>query len=141
MFVIEWKDRVEGVSGRTGVIYKQHPNDKTRICNVTSWGMGSCAVAILQQWGWQLRVNKDEVEAFLNFICYEIDSDWQPEEFYFMFSDEQKRRGFKSLIQHPNVRLRDKFKNKSHGPNTVFLYRYSKADDFKRVITKRVNHA
>jgi hypothetical protein len=136
MFVIEWKDRVEGVSGRTGVIYKQQPHDKTRVCNVTSWGMGSCAVATLQNWGWTCRVRLDELDSFFHFICEEVDEDWKPCEFYFLLSDSQKRREFKHLIQHPNVRLRDKFVNKSHGPNKVYLYRYSKALDFKRVVNK-----
>lgn len=139
MFSIDWKDRVDGISGRTGVIYKKRENDPTpvRICHVTSWGMGSCAVATLQNWGWSCRVHLHEMDDFFHFICEEVDNDWEPEEFYFLLSDSQIKREFKHFTNHPNVRLRDKFANKSHGPNRVYLYRYSKAADFKRVITKR----
>lgn len=138
MFSVEWNKSVENISGRTGVVFKTPEGGiPIRICNVTSWGMGSCAVATLQSWGWGLRIQPDEVDQLLNWLCENIDSDWQPNEFYFLLSSTQIKRSFAPLVKHPNVRLRDKFENKSHGPNKVFLYRYSKAEDFKRVITKR----
>jgi hypothetical protein len=138
MFSVEWLPRVENVSGRMGVVWKKLPNDNTpiRICHVQTWGMGSCAVAILQQWGYWARVELNEVDQFFEWLCSDVDTDWQPMEFYFMFSPNQKK-AYKHFIKHPNVKLRDKFENKSHGPNTVFLYRYSKAKDFKRVVNKK----
>jgi hypothetical protein len=34
------------------------------------------------------------------------------------------------MIKNPNVKKRDKFYNKAHGPNWLHLYRYSKEKDF-----------
>ena len=138
MFSVEWMPRVENVSGRTGIIYKHRKNDNSpmRICHVTSWGMGSCAIATLQNWGYTTRVELNEVDQFFEWLCATIDKDWQPMEFYFMFSPNQKKT-FKHFIRHPNVKLRDKFENKSHGPNHVYLYRYSKHKDFKRIVNRK----
>jgi len=139
MFSVEWMPRVENVSGRTGIIYKQFPNEQkpTRVCHVQTWGMGSCAVATLQQWGYWCRVELNEVDQFFDWLCDNIDTDWQPAEFYFMFSSSQTKNEFKHIVRHPNIKLRDKFENKSHGPNKVQLYRYSKACDFKRIVNKK----
>ena len=40
---------------------------------------------------------------------------------------------FKLMFNHPNVKLRDVFMNKSHGPNKVYLFRYSVKKDFQRL--------
>lgn len=140
MFSVEWRNRVPGMSGRTGDMFK---NDKvfgkTRICSVTTWGMASCAIATLQEWGYSSRVYADEVDQFFDWLCVNVDNDWQPTEFYFMFSTKQKDRYFKHFIKHPNVKLRDKFENKSHGPNHVYLYRYSKQGDFKRIVNRKAS--
>jgi hypothetical protein len=139
MFSVEWKASVSDVSGRTGIVYRTEKNGpKLRVCNVTSWAMGSCAVATLQSWGWICRIYESEVDQFFKWLCDEVDNDWQPNEFYFLLSDTQIKRDFKRLINHPNVKLRDRFKNKSHGPNRVSLYRYSTDKDFPRVVNKKV---
>jgi hypothetical protein len=100
--------------------------------------MNSCAVATLQGWGSYCAVNDDDVESFFNWLDSNVDGDWSPREFYFLLSTYQLKE-FKSLIAFPNVRLRDKFENKSHGPNNMFLYRYSACQDFKRLsVPKKV---
>ena len=138
MFSVDWMPRIEKVHGRTGTIFKNTPNGTPmRVCNVTTWGLGSCALATLQEWGWCARVQLHEVDQFFDWLCTNIDTDWQPNEFYFMFSSSQIKREFKHFVKHPKVKLRDKFENKSHGPNKVFLYRYSKSEDFKRVVNKK----
>lgn len=139
MFSIIWQKTNNNLNGRTGTIQIKRPNDASyTVCNVVSWGLGSCAVALLQTWGWCCRLNADELDEFFEFVCDEVDEDWQPEEFYFMLSDKQiSHQGFHILVEHPNVKLRDKFANKSHGPNKVLLYRYSKAKDFKRFVQRK----
>jgi len=134
MFRVEWKPRIEGISGRFGTVYM---ND-TRICNVQTWGLGSCAIAMLQNWGWMCKVPKDKLDDFFTWMCDAVDEDWNPAEFYFMLSDEQVRKHyFNFLTKHPNVKRRDVFRNKSHGPNKVILYRYSAEDDFGRVVNRK----
>ena len=141
MFSVKWMDRVAHVQGRTGTLYKEHAAlGKVRICNITTWGMGSCAVATLQEWGYTSRVDAHEVDQFFDWLCANIDNDWQPMEFYFMYSSSQIKRTFKHFVKHPKVKLRDKFENKSHGPNHVYLYRYSKALDFKRIVNRKASH-
>ena len=138
MFEIVWQPRVVDLNGRTGEVFYKATDalSARRICNVTTWGMNSCAVATLQKWGSYCVVNDDDVESFFNWLNDNVDGDWSPREFYFLLSTRQLKQ-FKELIHFPNVRLRDKFKNKSHGPNNMYLYRYSACDDFKRVITAR----
>lgn len=139
MFSIKWNKRDHEMSGRVGTIYKERKDaEPIVVCKVVSWGLGSCAVALLQNWGWCCRLDKADLDAFFEFVCLKVDADWQPQEFYFMLSDCQIRhQGFENLVEHPNVKLRDKFANKSHGPNKVLLYRYSKAKDFKRFVQRK----
>jgi hypothetical protein len=140
MFSIEWRERVPHTSGRTGDMFKDDKVfGKTRICSVTTWGMASCAIATLQEWGYSSRVHANEVDQFFEWLCINVDNDWQPMEFYFMFSNKQKEKYFKHFVKHPNVKLRDKFENKSHGPNHVYLYRYSRKNDFKRIVNRKAS--
>ena len=111
----------------------------TTLCRVETWGFDSCAVMCLMGWNNYIEnlyvdcITPDEMFRELNEKVGS--SDWwgyRPGEAYFLISTSQlQREFFKKIVANPNVSLRDKFKNKSHGPNDVFLYRWSLKKDFE----------
>lgn len=136
MFSVEWK-KTENQwenDGRKGDIqYKA--DDKLFVCKIETWAFASCACFALHSFknAYNFRFTPENVDEFFKFVCT-LDKDWQPKEFYFMLSKSQLGVDrIKCLYKHPNVRLRDVFDNKSHGPNKVYLFRYSASKDFKPV--------
>lgn len=125
MFSIEWDGDISWDShGRVGQIFW----NQSRVCDVQTWGFHSCAVLLLQHWNGAIL--SADLNAFFDFVAQQ-DEDWQPEEAYFLLSSTQVGRIWaKQLIEHPCVKQVDKFSNKAHGPNDVFLFRWSAAKDF-----------
>lgn len=124
-FSVDWNEEIDwDKSGRGGRIYW----NTSLLCNIETWGMHSCGVFILKKWNSSIKYV--DLDAFFAFVA-ELDEDWQPEEAYFLLSTTQL--GFswsEKLVTHPCVKQVDKFTNKAHGPNTVFLFRWSAAKDF-----------
>lgn len=125
MLRIEWDGPISWEShGREGKIFWNHD----RVCTVRSWGFYSCAVLLLQEWSGSISLV--DLDKFFDFVA-EQDDDWQPEEAYFLLSSTQMARPWaQALRDHECVKQIDKFTNKAHGPNTVFLFRWSAAKDF-----------
>jgi hypothetical protein len=103
-------------------------------CSFTEWVLGSCGAASLQGFGsYPITPITPEVASELfNLVCdLDIHKAWHSHEIIFLLSTMQKTAGeFTGLVNHPNVRVVDHFTNKAHGPNDLFLYRYSKTGDF-----------
>ena len=135
MFSVEWKKRDFEESGRKGTIKYKDEGESKYVCKIETWAFGSCACFALSRFNdaYKFRFEVDNIDKFFDYICT-LDEDWKPKEFYFMLSKSQlKLDRFKLMFKHPNVKLRDVFMNKSHGPNKVYLFRYSVKKDFKRL--------
>lgn len=110
-----------------------------RICTIHTWGFSSCAVFNLMNFTNSLGDAKnaafsaDEFYTFLGSLM----PDWKPKEAYFLLSTQQLECTLlQKLVKHKEVKLRDRFTNKSHGPNEMFLYRWSAGKDFRRLSCK-----
>jgi len=136
MFDIVWGKNVEGhSSGRAAQITFKGEH----FCNLNTWAFSSCACFSIQGFsGWN-KFDHSHVDEFFGFLNSEKCEDtWLPNEIYFLLTETQLQCTFaKALVSHPHVRLRDKFTNKSHGDKMMHLYRYSSADDFTRIVTKK----
>ena len=136
MFSVEWKKTDFEKSGRDGTIkHTVGKNESKYVCKIETWAFGSCACFALRRFndGYQFNFTPENIDAFYKFVCG-LDEDWKPKEFYFLLSRSQLSLGkLKPLYKHPNVKLRDVFDNKSHGPNKVYLFRYSASKDFKPI--------
>ena len=135
MFSVEWKKRDFEECGRKGTIKYKDEGESKYVCKIETWAFGSCACFALSRFNdaYNFRFEADNIDNFFDYICT-LDEDWKPKEFYFMLSKSQlKLDRFKFMFNHPNVKLRDVFMNKSHGPNKVYLFRYSVKKDFQRL--------
>jgi hypothetical protein len=108
-----------------------------RVCCIDTWGFASCGVLNLFNFGYP-DIKKGEEKAFADkffkFLETVNDPHWKPNEAYMFWTDGQlKADWINALAKHPEIKRRDKFFNKSHGPNNLHLFRWSKAKDFKRV--------
>lgn len=136
MFSVKWDKKADGDfggSGRKGTI--QFGKGKQFVCKLQTWEFGSCACFGLSRFSdaWEFKFDDENVDPFFKYLCT-LDVDWKPKEFYFLLSGSQvKNYRTRTLVKHPNVKLRDVFENKSHGPNKVYLFRYSASMDFKPV--------
>jgi hypothetical protein len=130
MFKLTLKHKPDGKSGQEGVITWAETGNS--VCNVESWSFASCGVGALTKLSYTRFTSAKQVDAFFNFVCANVADDWNPNEFYFLLTDGQlKMDNIKFMVNHPNVKRRDVFMNKSHGPNKLHLFRYSKDKDFK----------
>lgn len=129
-FSIEWDAVDYSYPGKKGKVMW----NKRSICKIETWAFRSCACFLLQDWD-SVEVSnwsKDISNSFWEFITKKHENlTWHPEEVYFLISDSQKKF-LKPLWKRKEVRLRDRFTNKAHGPNDVYLFRYSKAGDWQR---------
>ena len=135
MFSVTWKKTDFEESGHDGVIKYKVGGESKYVCKIETWAFGSCACFALRRFndGYQFNFTPENIDAFYAFVCG-LDEDWKPKEFYFLLSRSQLSLGkLKPLYKHPNVKLRDVFDNKSHGPNKVYLFRYSASKDFKPI--------
>jgi hypothetical protein len=135
MFSVKWDKKPDdfNFSGRKGNIV--HGENKNMVCRIETWAFSSCACFALSRFNdaWHFKFTDENVDGFFKYLCT-LDEDWQPKEFYFMLSTSQLESvRFKALYKHPDVKLRDVFKNKSHNPNKVYLFRYSSKKDFQRL--------
>jgi hypothetical protein len=132
MFELKNVKAMEGHSGYTGVIYYKGQ----KVCGVHTWGFSSCGVLNLQGFGYpEIKEIDTFAKEFFLFLRTVHDPHWKPCEAYFCLSDGQLTHPWiKALCKHPEVKRRDRFYNKSHGPNHMNLFRWSKAKDFKRVV-------
>ena len=140
MFSVEWKKRDFEESGRKGTIKYKDGGETKYVCKIETWAFGSCACFALSRFNdaYHFKFNAENIDKFFKYICT-LDEDWKPQEFYFMLSKSQLKLGrFKLMFNHPNVKLRDVFMNKSHGPNKVYLFRYSVKKDFQRLQLPKV---
>lgn len=129
-FVFKWKDTDYTYPGKRGRVLL---NDKT-ICEIETWAFHSCACFLLQKWNTSEIINwtKKQGTEFWEFLtAHDYSLTWYPDEIYFLISDSQKPC-LRPVWRRKEVRLRDRFTNKAHGPNDVYLFRYSKAGDWKR---------
>lgn len=112
--------------------YIKRTSDGRRMCRVESWAFTSCGIGALTQLNNVDFKSAEEVQQFFDFVCANVAEDWSPNEFYFLLSDTQLKYGTSVplMLKNPNVRKRDTFYNKAHGPNWLHLYRYSKDKDF-----------
>lgn len=103
------------------------------LCYLRTWGFSSCAVWMLDNFiTWNFNDNRFDADQFWEFFKTKpegLGEDWLTCEVYFLLADPQLG-SLKKLIEHPNVRKRDKFLNKAHGPNRVHLFRWSNEEDF-----------
>ena len=131
MFELKNIKNMEDQSGVRAAIYY----NGQRVCSVHTWGFASCGVLNLYSFGYPDIKDKEKfAKEFFSFLETVYGATWKPCEAYFCLSDVQT--GFdwiKALCKHPEVKRRDRFYNKSHGPNHMNLFRWSKAKDFKRV--------
>lgn len=130
MFKLKLDPKKDYDSGHHGYIYST-VND-CRVCRVESWAFTSCGIGALTQLNHTNFKTPEEVQKFFDFVCANVADDWHPNEFYFLVSDNQLKYGtsIPLMIENPNVKKRDTFYNKAHGPHWLHLYRYSKDNDF-----------
>lgn len=110
----------------------------------THWVMSCCGLDTLckpnyylsteKDWFWN---RKDCVDAFFSWLHKEkppAPQEYHPKEYLFLLADRPSKtlinNYYKELVSHPLVKQIDSFKNKSHGPNTLYLYRLSLLGDF-----------
>ena len=127
-FTVNWSAPDFTRSNRRGTVkYKG-----IKLCCIDTWGFDSCGVVNISQFAAR-ETWPTIVDDFFAWVFNEADgiSGWAAKEAYFLLSSDQLRQ-YPCLVKHPNVRLRDKFTNKAHGPNTLFLFRYSENNDFRR---------
>ena len=106
-----------------------------RVCNVHTWGFACCGVLNLYSFGYPgIKDKQAFAKEFFKFLETVNDPTWKPCEAYLCLSDSQlTQEWLRVLCKHPEVKRRDRFYNKSHGPNHINLFRWSKAKDFKRM--------
>lgn len=102
------------------------------------WSLNSCAMANFHKFdGWQSPKALNDpltVDALLKYLRENKDvwyHNWRPREYLFLFSANQIKL-FKGFIKNPKVKLIDRWANKSHGPNDIYLFRLSEDQDFKK---------
>lgn len=134
--------KVAAIPGGSGDILKIEvvPGDggvNWPICFVETWGFNSCAVLNLRSFRalnseLSKKFSADDFFAFLREVHK---PSWAPREAYFLVSDTQLKSNewLKKIVRHPNVKRKDRFENKAHGPNHVHLFRWSDKHDFERV--------
>jgi hypothetical protein len=127
-FLIKWKgDKYTSDSDKTGTVFF---NGK-QLCDIRGWAFHSCACHGLENWNtWAIQEAAFTGDEFWEFLSSKH-LGWIPDETMLLISDTQLPF-LKKIWQHPKVKLRDKFLNKAHGPNCVYLFRYSKTGDWKR---------
>jgi len=130
VFKLVLTKKKDHISGEVGFITRTE-NGRT-LCRVESWAFTSCGIGALTQLNLSDFKTAEEVQQFFDFVCAKVADDWRPDEFYFLVSDHQLKWGssIPLMVKNPNVKKRDKFYNKAHGPNWLHLYRYSKDKDF-----------
>lgn len=127
--------------------WKTNPKDKfessrrvdvcwgdTILCSLDTWGFASCAVHNLFKFNaGGFSSSKTTADKLFAFILKKSEGlSYQPKTMYFLLSSSQLGKPeLKSLTVHPKVKQVDCFINQAHGPNKVFLYRYSDVEDFK----------
>jgi hypothetical protein len=103
------------------------------VCNVNTWGFRSCAVMNLSGWNTyplQTVLERFNPEQMFKFLT-ENNGSWSPKEAYFLISTSQKTNPvFRKIFTLSTVKEIDSFVNKAHGPNSMFLYRWSASKDF-----------
>lgn len=116
-------------SQKTGVIM----NGDNKICEIRAWGFHSCACHALENWDtWNVDTPEFDADKFWEFLSNKLPSvGWIPGEVLFLISTKQLN-SLQKIWKRQDVRLRDRFENKAHGPNDVFLFRYSHLKDWKR---------
>ena len=127
---IKWDATDYSYPGRKGFI---QDSVLGRVCRIETWAFRSCACFLLQEFDPDIQTwTKEQCDYFWNWISqHDKDLSYYPDEIYFLLSDTQLKR-FPRFYKRKEIRLRDRFTNKSHGPNDVYLFRYSKAGDWQR---------
>ncbi|CAB4240668.1 hypothetical protein UFOVP39_42 [uncultured Caudovirales phage] len=128
MFSIKWKENTNYDSNKVGLIFNK---DNVKVCEIETWGFNSCACFILKAFAYQGEKLIDTDEFWKFVTSKDHDLNWYPDEVYLLLSTEQLPK-WRKLYKRKDVRLRDRFTNKAHGPCDLFLFRYSKAGDWKR---------
>ena len=128
MFSIKWKENTNYDSNKVGLIFNK---DNVKVCEIETWGFNSCACFILKAFAYQGEKLVDADEFWKFVTSKDHDLNWYPDEVYLLLSTEQLPK-WRQLYKRKDVRLRDRFTNKAHGPCDLFLFRYSKAEDWKR---------
>lgn len=129
-FSFKWQDHDFSYLGVKGTVLF----NEQRVCEIETWAFHSCACFLLQYWNVSVvkNWNRKTATEFWNFLTKKHGKlNWHPDEVLFLISDSQMG-GLKPIWKRKDVRLRDRFTNKSHGPNDVYLFRYSKAGDWQR---------
>ena len=100
--------------------------DGTSLCQVCEWCFASCAVNSFQSFGYHYKWwTTENINALIEWLKTNSGIGvWKPREFYFCITNHQKD-ALTSLVTHPNVKLKDTFKNKAHGNAPMYLYRLS----------------
>ena len=137
MFKLELKPKGAGHgTGQIGTITWEETGYS--VCRVESWAFASCGIGALMGFNNTNFQTKEHVAKFFEFVAANVADDWQPDEFYFLLTDSQlKLPANRLMINHPHVKKRDVFMNKSHGPNKLHLFRYSHDNDFKPIRVRK----
>lgn len=123
MFSVEWLDNDDELGNSIGNIMYGN----VRVCFISDWALSSCAAHGLMHWN---RCLTFPVKDFWDFVS-KINQNWNPQEAYFLLSSSQLEfLNFQSLVKDSRVKQVDSFENKAHGPNRVFLFRFSHNGDF-----------
>lgn len=132
MLEVLW-NKETGIGDKYGGTFRSKDGDI--ICKIQTWAMNCCGIWELK--GFNSYIDVDGAAFWEALVKASPFGGWQPLEYIFTISDSQKSHPlFRSILKHPNVRLRDKFANKAHGPSVLYVYRYSHKGDFPRRSSK-----
>jgi hypothetical protein len=132
-FKFEFKD-VKSKTHQSGCFSVLTCNGE-ELCNMEEWMFRSCAVHGLSGFDYhyhELAWSVELVDALIEWFktVKGAEGGWAWREVLFCITKYQ-RNGLKGLIEHPNVKLIDRFTNKAHGNTPMYLYRLSVDKDFK----------
>jgi hypothetical protein len=135
-FKFEFSD-VKGKTNQSGCFSVLLCNGE-RLCRMEEWLFHSCAVhgmaGMTDYYHPSVPWTTELVDALIHWFkeVNGAQGGWAWREALFCITKHQ-REYLKGLIEHPNVKLIDRFTNKAHGDTPMYLYRLSVDKDFKHV--------
>ena len=143
---VVWNERRDGSSELVGSVYATFTPEpsyhdanltekKQQVATVRYWALGSCGCCELFRINYVSGINWDDVFDVLGDLCALTPQKeaeygghlYNVQEYIFLLADYQLTS---PITTAKNVKKIDKWKNKSHGPCTLHLFRWSKQGDF-----------
>ena len=126
--------------GEFEIVASGGPYNHTYLIGIEKqWSMNCCGLHELYNvlsgppW-WSTATQKDITSLFDWLNTRKVNTNtWRAKEWILCLSKDQVNEEMKRFVKHPKVRLLDKFRNKAHGPSSIYLYRYSMEKDFEHV--------